>query len=271
MRDAGQQLEPADLLPHPRHGARIQHLQLELAEPLGDGAAVQLHQHGERRDLPHGGLDPGALEGQLVLVALALEAVGGKAEGLEPGDELGGEHLPLAVEHVAAQEGGFASRERQRADVVELLLQLADVDQLREFDRSGAVEDAEGDLGIAVAAKDRLRHQQLVEVGVEHRAHDGIDLPVVIVDAGGDVGHGRYRMVGPCGRSPGLLASGDATRSCVPGATERPGRGGMPGVPLTAGTGGACQRLRHVLPTAKGPGAKTGAACDCCVAGRAGP
>ncbi len=64
-----QRLEPADLLPHARHGPRVEHLQLELAEALGDGAAVQLHQHGERRDLPHGGLDPRALEGQLVLVA----------------------------------------------------------------------------------------------------------------------------------------------------------------------------------------------------------
>ena len=45
-------------------------------------------------------------------------------------------------------------------------------------------------LRVAVAAEDRLRHQQLVEVRVEHRADDRVDLPGVVVDAGGDVGHG---------------------------------------------------------------------------------
>ena len=191
--DTREQLEAPELLPHARHGPRIEHLQLELAEPLGDGSGVQLHQHGERRDLPHGGLDPGALEGELVLVAAALEVVGREAEAFEPGDEIGAEHLPLAVEHVAAQPGRLPSAERQRADVVELLFELADVDELRKLDRRCAVEDAEGDLGVAVPAENRLAHQQLVEVGVQHRAHDGIDLPVVVVDAGGDVGHGGCR------------------------------------------------------------------------------
>ena len=194
MLQPGSSLQPADLLPHPRHGARVEHLQLELAEALGDGAAVQLHQHGERRDLPHGGLDPGALEGQLVLVAVALQVVGREAEALEPLDELGREHLPLAVEHVAAQPGGFAAAERQRADVVELLFQLADVDEPRRACTDArAVNDAEGDAHVAMAAEDRLRHQQLVEVGIQHRADDRVDLPGVVVDAGGDVGHALAR------------------------------------------------------------------------------
>src|SRR5215467_14877938 len=75
--------------------------------------------------------------------------------------------------------------------MVQLLLELTCVDEPGKLDASGAIENAEGDLHMAVAAEDRLRHQQLVEVGIEHRAHDGVDLPVVIVDAGGDVGHGR--------------------------------------------------------------------------------
>ena len=77
--------------------------------------------------------------------------------------------------------------------MIELLFELTDVDELRKLDRRCAVEDAKCDLGVAVAAENRLAHQQLVEIGVEHRAHDGIDLPVVIVDAGGDVGHGGCR------------------------------------------------------------------------------
>src|SRR6185295_15814580 len=127
---------------------------------------------------------------------------------------VGPEHLALAVEHVAAQEGRFPPAERQGADVIELLLELSDVDQLRELDGSGAVENPERDLRVAVAAEDRLAHQQLVEIRIEHRAHDRIDLPVVVLDAGGDIGHGRY-----C-RSPGLLASPYATRSCPAGATD---------------------------------------------------
>ena len=63
---------------------------------------------------------------------LALQMVGREAEALQPLDELRGEHLPLAVKHVAAQPGGFTSRQAQRADVVQLFLQLADVDQAAE-------------------------------------------------------------------------------------------------------------------------------------------
>src|SRR4029453_12839249 len=95
--------------------------------------------------LPHGGLDPRPLEGQLILVALALQVVGREAETLQPLDELRREHLPLAVEHVAAQPGGFTAREAERADVVEVLLQLADVDQAAELDRLGGVKKNEGD------------------------------------------------------------------------------------------------------------------------------
>ena len=53
-----------------------------------------------------------------------------------------------------------------------------------------AVDQAELDGDVAVAAEHRLQHQELVEVGVEQRADDRVDPPVVVVDAGGDVGHG---------------------------------------------------------------------------------
>ena len=255
--DAGQQLEAADLLPHARHGPRVQHLQLELAEPLGDGAAVQLHQHGERRDLPHGGLDPRPLEGQLVLVAAALQVVGRKAEALEPGDEVGREHLPLAVEHVAAQPGRFAAR---LSDSVRMWSSCSFSSpmsiELGELDGGGAVDDAEGDPRVAVAAEDRLRHQQLVEVRVEHRADDRVDLPGVIVDAGGDVGHGR---VGPCCRSPEFLA----LRRCYAadkGLAQRSGQdlAAMPGARQPE-RGRASARGRRRLAMSKGPGANAGA------------
>jgi hypothetical protein len=61
--------------------------------------------------------------------------------------------------------------------------------------------DAEGDLHVAVALPDRLRHEQLVEIGVDHRADDRIDLPSVIVDAGGDVDHRGTVILIACGSS----------------------------------------------------------------------
>ena len=73
--------------------------------------------------------------------------------------------------------------------MVELLAELAGIDDVGEAHARRAVLDAEGDLHVAVALPDRLRHEQLVEIGVDHRADDRIDLPSVIVDAGGDVDH----------------------------------------------------------------------------------
>src|SRR5262249_58847322 len=93
--------------------------------------------------------------------------------------------------------------------MVQLLLKLTGVDEPGKLDGSGAIDNAEGDLDMAVAAEDRLRHQQLVEIGVEHRAHDRVDLPVMIVDAGGNVGHWTLQQTGtfdratlPCAGSP---------------------------------------------------------------------
>ncbi len=74
--------------------------------------------------------------------------------------------------------------------MIELLAQRALVDEVAEAYPLRAVDDAEGDLRVLVAPEDRLRHQELVEIRVEHGAHDRIDAPLVVIDAGGDVGHG---------------------------------------------------------------------------------
>jgi hypothetical protein len=73
--------------------------------------------------------------------------------------------------------------------VVELFAQFSLVDDLGETHSRRAVLDAEGDLDVPVTAKDRLRHQELVEVRIEHGPHDRVDLPGVVVDPGGDVHH----------------------------------------------------------------------------------
>ena len=181
--------QPLDLLPHPGHGAGIEHLKLELAHAPQNAARAQLVEDGERRDLPHGGLDPGAVEGQHVLAVLLLQQVFGKAEGLEPVHEFRREHLALAVEGVAAQPGGFATGQGQAAHMVELLAQLACIDDVGQADAGGAVMNAERDLHVPMATKDRLRHQELVEVRIQHRPDDRIDLPGMVVDPGRDVRH----------------------------------------------------------------------------------
>ena len=40
---------------------------------------------------------------------------------------------------------------------------------------------------VAMPTENRLRHQQLVEIRIEHGAHDRVDLPGVVVDPGRDV------------------------------------------------------------------------------------
>src|SRR5262249_486062 len=95
---------------------------------------------------------------------------------------------------------------RERADMIELLFQLSGIDQPGKLDRGRAVEDAEGDAGILVAPEDRLRHQQLVEIRIEHRAHDRVDLPGVAVDASGDVGHGTPMASNPSALTPPPIA-----------------------------------------------------------------
>ncbi len=187
-----QPVEPAqagDLFPKLGHRPGIEHLQLEPAELLQRRAAAQLHQHGERRDLPQHHLGPGALEGQLVLAVALFQDVGRQAQALEPFHELGAEHLPLAIEGVAAQPGAFATAERQRADMVELLAQFAFVDQLGQADPGRAVDQAEGHLRVGAVPQHRLGHQELVEIGVDQRPDDRVDLPAVIPDPCSDVGH----------------------------------------------------------------------------------
>ena len=202
VRDAqvGQLLQPLDLLPEPGHRPGVEHLELELLHLVEDRPRAQLHQHGEGRDLPHHRLGPRALEGEVVLVADAVEPVVGHLEVVEPRHEVRPEHPALAVEGVAAQPGDLAAAEAQAADVVELGADVLLGDELGERHVGRAVDQAELDGDVAVTPEDRLQHQELVEVGVEQRPDDRVDPPVVVVDAGGDVGHGAQAMLGAARR-----------------------------------------------------------------------
>ena len=123
------------------------------------------------------------------MVAHAFEVVGRELQRLEPVHEFGGEHLPLAVKRVAAHPGAFAAAKAQGADVVKLFAQLALIDEVRERYACGAVDEGEGDGRVRLVAEHRLTHQELVEIRVDQRPDDRVDLPFVIVDAGGDIHH----------------------------------------------------------------------------------
>ncbi len=55
------------------------------------------------------------------------------------------------------------------------------------------IDQAERHLRVRIVVQDTLGHQELVEIRVDHRAHDRVDLERVVVDTGGNVGHRRAR------------------------------------------------------------------------------
>ena len=77
--------------------------------------------------------------------------------------------------------------EAQTAEVVDLRDESGGVDLVGEADARGAVDDLAGDGYGGEVLPDELEHEQLVEVGVEQRADDGVELPVVVVGALGEV------------------------------------------------------------------------------------
>jgi hypothetical protein len=72
---------------------------------------------------------------------------------------------------------------------IQLLAQLALVDQLGQGHVVRPVDQRERDLGIRFVAENGLTHQQLVEIHVDQGPDDRVDLPLVIPDAGCDIDH----------------------------------------------------------------------------------
>ena len=185
----GQGAQHLDLFPQAGHGAGVKHLQFEPAQGFQDGTRPQFHQDGQRGNFPQHHLGPAAFEGQFILAVALFQVIGGQAQVFQELHEVRAEHLALAVKGVAAQPGAFAPGQRQAADVIQLFAQLAFVDQVGQADVGRTVDQAEPDHRVGPVAKDRLAHQQLVEIRVDQRPHDGVDLPFVVIDAGGDIGH----------------------------------------------------------------------------------
>ena len=106
---------------------------------------------------------------------------------VEPLEEGGLKDLPRAVEGVAGKPDQLGTKEAQFAHMVELFAEHAGGNAVGETDVDGAVVDLAGDVGARKVLPDELEHKQLVEVGVQQRANDRIELPVVVVRALGEV------------------------------------------------------------------------------------
>ena len=89
--------------------------------------------------------------------------------------------------------------------MIELLAQFPHIDEIGDADGAAAVLDAEGHVGVAMAAKDRLRHQELVEIGIEQRPDDRVDLEIVVVNPRREIEHGREGS----GAGPGRPLAGE--------------------------------------------------------------
>src|SRR3984957_603032 len=79
--------------------------------------------------------------------------------------------------------------------MIELVDQLALVDDIREPDRRRPVDELKSNLALRMQFPDHLEHQELVKIGVEQRSHRRIDAKRVIIDAGCDI-RGHYASLG---------------------------------------------------------------------------
>jgi hypothetical protein len=71
--------------------------------------------------------------------------------------------------------------------VVELGAKLTLVDDVGQAHRGRSVVQGEGDADVPVPLLDKLRHQQLVEIGVQQGADDRVDPVGVVVGALGEI------------------------------------------------------------------------------------
>ena len=215
--------QPFDLGPQLGLGARIEHVEHEAALSLRRLARAQLVHDRERRDLPHRGVGPRPVEVQFVLAVDLVQFVFGQAEVGEPVDEVGREHLGLAVERITGEPDQFLLGEADGARMIELGAQFALVDDLGEADMLGAVDDRKGDALIRIEFADHLQHQQLVKIGIEQAAHDRVEPPAVVIGPGCNIGNCHGGTL-PCRGPPNqwVLAGDMAAQRAIPAGFGRP-------------------------------------------------
>ena len=186
--EVGDAAKALHLLPKAGFGAGVEDVELELGEFFEAGAGFEFIDGGESVDLPHGCLGPKSMETEGKLAIFGGEFEGGEAEvALQPFEESGLEDAAAAVEGVAGEPDEFGLVEAQAASFFELLAEFVDGNDVSKANGGAAVEEGEGGLGGGEVFPDELEHEEFIEVGVEERARDGVEFPVVVVRATGDV------------------------------------------------------------------------------------
>ena len=85
--------------------------------------------------------------------------IGWQTQPFKPFHEVGREHLAFAVKCITAQPRAFAATKGKGAHVIKLLTQFALVNQIRQRDVFGTVDQAKRDLCVRLVSKDALTHQ----------------------------------------------------------------------------------------------------------------
>jgi len=122
------------------------------------------------------------------LAILLGEVVVGETEVVfEPFEERGLEDAAVSIEGVTGEPDEFGFVIAEFSGVLELVAKFFDLDYIGEANFAGAICEGEGGGGSRELLPDELQHEQLVEIVVQQRARDGIEFPVVVVGAAGQV------------------------------------------------------------------------------------
>src|ERR1700679_3777763 len=186
--ERGHAAEALHFFPEARFGAGVEDVEVELAEVLHCGACLEFVDDGEGVDFPESCIGPEAFEAEGDLAVLHGKLVVGEAEVLvEPFEEFGLEDAALAVEGVAGEPDQLRLMEAEPAGVFELLAEFVEDDDVAEADCGGAVLECKAGARAGEMLPDELEHEDLVEVGIEERPGDWVELPVMVVRTAGDV------------------------------------------------------------------------------------
>ncbi len=156
---------------------------------------------------------PRAVKVQFVLAIDLAQVIFRQLEILQPGDEIGAEHLGLAVEGIPRQPDQFLGRKPDGTRMIELGAQFGLIDIICQSHGPAAIDQRESDRQLRIEVPDHLQHQQLVEIGIEQAADDWIEPPVVIIGPCGDIGDRHQPSTEVSGRSSPWASSSCHTPS----------------------------------------------------------
>jgi hypothetical protein len=99
------------------------------------------------------------MEMQLELSVAAVELVFRQLELREPGEEVGVEDLPAAVERIAGEPDQLLLRQSHGARMIELVAQLCFIDLVGDAHAPGTVDQRKGRVHVGVETSNHLQHQ----------------------------------------------------------------------------------------------------------------